>query len=158
MILFLHCWIKCQTCTAPCWAVALCLIDRYESGFSSLATCVFLWENANKHISQNLKLLVNSFCANIPDVGFWLFQVVEIPPHHPVFFCFFLSLCRCWRVCNWIQRRLCPWVHEHPRELQVHMLWWIPLGTWRTQLSRWVCDMWGRVLNVFFPLSVLQLG
>lgn len=62
---------------------------------------------------------------------------------------------RCGWVCNRVQWRLCPRVHQHPWKLQVHVLRWLPLGTWWTQLSRWVCDVWrlAHCVCVSRPLS-----
>lgn len=45
--------------------------------------------------------------------------------------------CRCRRMCDRIQWRLCPRVHQHPRKLQVHVLRRVPPGSRRTQLPGW---------------------
>jgi hypothetical protein len=50
-----------------------------------------------------------------------------------------LSPCRYWWV--WerlLQWGLCPWLYQHPGELQVHLLWWLHAGTRWTQLPGWV--------------------
>ena len=50
--------------------------------------------------------------------------------------------------CGWVRTggkcRLCARLCQHPWQLPMHLLWWIPPGTWRTQLSGWarVEGMW----------------
>ena len=52
------------------------------------------------------------------------------------------SFCRHRRVWEWpLQRGLRPRVHQHPGELQMHLLWRLHAGTWRTQLPGWATQL-----------------